>query len=120
MVYSRCIYAIFTGIPDDLEGLAVSMPLYASSANGMSIHQAFFWGQLSGMVEPIGGILGAYAVQQVEPILPWALSFAAGCMIYVVFDDLIPEAIKAGNQRLATWGGMLGFIVMMTMDVALG
>jgi len=111
--------AVGIGLQNFPEGIAVSMPLMAP-ATGMPIHQAFFWGQLSGMVEPIGGVLGAYAVQAVEPLLPWALSFAAGCMIYVVFDDLIPEAIKEGNQRLATWGGMVGFMVMMTMDVALG
>ncbi|RHZ41175.1 hypothetical protein DYB26_003522, partial [Aphanomyces astaci] len=88
------------------EGLAVSMPL---RREGMSPFKAFMWGQLSGVVEPIGG-----------PILPYALSFAAGAMIFVVVDDLIPEAHQSGNSKLATIGTILGFIVMMAMDVALG
>jgi len=111
--------AVGIGLQNFPEGLAVSMPLYTQD-NGLSLGKAFFWGQLSGMVEPVGGVLGAYAVQTIEPLLPWALAYAAGCMIYVVFDSLIPEAVKAGNQKLATWGGMVGFLVMMTMDVALG
>jgi len=93
---------------------------HITQEHGLFLGYAFFWGQLSGMVEPVGGVLGAYAVQTIEPLLPWALAYAAGCMIYVVFDSLIPEAVKAGNQKLATWGGMVGFLVMMTMDVALG
>ncbi|CAK4102400.1 unnamed protein product [Aphanomyces euteiches] len=109
--------AIGIGLQNFPEGLAVSMPL---RREGMSPFKAFMWGQLSGVVEPIGGILGAAAVMFVQPILPYALSFAAGAMIFVVVDDLIPEAHQSGNSKLATIGTIVGFIVMMTMDVALG
>ena len=80
----------------------------------------FFYGQLSGMVEPLGGLLGAAAVKLVEPLLPYALSFAAGAMIFVVVDELVPEAAESGNKRLSTVGAMLGFCLMMAMDVGLG
>ncbi|KAF0697755.1 Aste57867_11587 [Aphanomyces stellatus] len=109
--------AIGIGLQNFPEGLAVSMPL---RREGMSPFKAFMWGQLSGVVEPIGGIIGAAAVMFVQPILPYALSFAAGAMIFVVVDDLIPEAHQSGNSKLATIGTIVGFIVMMTMDVALG
>ncbi|RLN15239.1 hypothetical protein BBJ28_00007124, partial [Nothophytophthora sp. Chile5] len=99
------------------EGLAVSMPL---RREGMSAFRAFMWGQLSGLVEPVGGLIGAGAVLYVQPILPYALSFAAGAMIFVVVDDLIPETTQSGNQKLATFGTIVGFVVMMVMDVALG
>ncbi|RHY22906.1 hypothetical protein DYB32_009362 [Aphanomyces invadans] len=106
-----------TGLQNFPEGLAVSMPL---RREGMPPFKAFMWGQLSGVVEPIGGLIGAAAVLYVQPILPYALSFAAGAMIFVVVDDLIPEAHQSGNSKLATIGTIVGFIVMMTMDVALG
>ncbi|GAB9466975.1 hypothetical protein Gpo141_00004335 [Globisporangium polare] len=105
------------GLQNFPEGLAVSMPL---RREGMSAWKAFMWGQLSGLVEPIGGMIGAGAVLYVQPILPYALAFAAGAMIFVVVDDLIPEANQSGNQKLATFGVIVGFIVMMAMDVALG
>ncbi|DAZ96038.1 TPA: hypothetical protein N0F65_000033, partial [Lagenidium giganteum] len=109
--------AIGIGLQNFPEGLAVSMPL---RREGMSPFKAFMWGQLSGLVEPLGGLIGAAAVMYVQPILPYALSFAAGAMIFVVVDDLIPEANQSGNQKLSTFGVIVGFIVMMTMDVALG
>ncbi|OQR93237.1 Zinc (Zn2)-Iron (Fe2) Permease (ZIP) Family [Achlya hypogyna] len=109
--------AIGIGLQNFPEGLAVSMPL---RREGMPPFKAFMWGQLSGLVEPVGGLLGAFAVTYVQPILPYALSFAAGAMIFVVVDDLIPEAHQSGNAKLATIGTIVGFIVMMTMDVALG
>ncbi|OQS02731.1 Zinc (Zn2)-Iron (Fe2) Permease (ZIP) Family [Thraustotheca clavata] len=108
--------ALGIGLQNFPEGLAVSMPL---RREGMSPFKAFMWGQLSGLVEPVGGLLGAVAVVYVQPILPYALSFAAGAMIFVVVDDLIPEAHQSGNAKLATIGTIFGFIVMMTMDVAL-
>jgi zinc transporter ZupT len=97
------------------EGLAVSMPL---RREGMSRWKAFFWGQLSGAVEPIGGVLGAYAVTYAQPILPIAMAFAAGAMIFVVVDQLIPEAHN-DNPRHCTSGFLIGFVVMMAMDLAL-
>jgi len=109
--------AIGIGIQNFPEGLAVSLPLQAA---GFSTLKSFWYGQLSGMVEPIFGVLGAVAVALATPALPYALSFAAGAMIYVVVDDIIPEANTNGNGKLATWGAVLGFLVMMTLDVGLG
>ncbi|KAG6622046.1 Zinc (Zn2)-Iron (Fe2) Permease (ZIP) Family [Phytophthora cinnamomi] len=109
--------AIGIGLQNFPEGLAVSMPL---RREGTSAFKAFMWGQASGLVEPIGGLIGAGAVMYVQPILPYALSFAAGAMIFVVVDDLVPETTQSGNQKLATLGTIVGFVVMMVMDVALG
>jgi len=105
------------GIQNFPEGMAVSMPL---RREGLSRGRAFFWGQLSGMVEPVAGVLGALAVLAARPVLPYALSFAAGAMIFVVIEDLVPEAQRGGNTDAATMGGMLGFAVMMFLDVFLG
>ncbi|XP_078794168.1 zinc transporter ZIP11 isoform X3 [Oryzias latipes] len=109
--------AIGIGIQNFPEGLAVSLPLRGS---GVSTWRAFWYGQLSGMVEPVAGLLGAFAVVLAEPLLPYALAFAAGAMVYVVVDDIIPEAQVSGNGRLASWTAILGFIVMMSLDVGLG
>lgn len=109
--------AIGIGIQNFPEGLAVSLPLHAA---GFSLWRSFWYGQLSGMVEPIFGILGAVAVSIAQLILPYALSFAAGAMIYIVVDDIIPEANAAGNSIFATWGCVLGFVIMMCLDVGLG
>ncbi|XP_054913450.1 zinc transporter ZIP11-like isoform X2 [Poeciliopsis prolifica] len=109
--------AIGIGIQNFPEGLAVSLPLRGS---GVSKWTAFWYGQLSGMVEPIAGLLGAFAVVLAEPLLPYALAFAAGAMVYVVMDDIIPEAQVSGNGRLASWTSILGFVVMMSLDVGLG
>jgi zinc transporter 11 len=104
------------GIQNFPEGLAVSLPLYAS---GFSYWKSFMYGQLSGMVEPIAGVLGVLAVNVAQTCLPYALSFAAGAMLYVVFDNLMPEASSHGNSKLATWCCMLGFCLMMSLDVGL-
>ncbi|GBG30651.1 Zinc transporter ZIP11 [Hondaea fermentalgiana] len=105
------------GIQNFPEGLAVSLPMRRL---GYSKWWCFFYGQLSGMVEPIGGFLGAAGVQYAQPALPYALAFAAGAMVYVVVDSIVPEAQTRGNSKMATWGAMVGFLVMMTLDVALG
>ena len=86
----------------------------------MSRRRAFFYGQLSGVVEPVAGVLGALLVLAVQPLLPYALAFAAGAMIFVVVEELIPESQLAGNTDLATLATLLGFSIMMTLDVALG
>ena len=86
----------------------------------MSRLKSFWYGQLSGVVEPIAGVLGALAVIAMRPILPYALAFAAGAMIFVVVEELIPESQQETNTDVATVGAMLGFAVMMTLDVALG
>jgi len=109
--------AVGIGIQNFPEGLAVSLPL---RREGLSRLKSFWFGQLSGIVEPIAGVLGAAAVLLMRPMLPYALSFAAGAMIFVVVEDLIPEAQTGGNTDLATLGAMVGFAVMMTLDVALG
>jgi ZIP family zinc transporter len=85
----------------------------------MSRLKSFWYGQLSGMVEPVAGVVGALAVLYIQPILPYALSFAAGAMIFVSVEELIPESQRNGNTDIATLGTLLGFSVMMTLDVAL-
>ena len=86
----------------------------------MSRAKAFWYGQLSGAVEPVFGVLGALAVLSMQAVLPYALSFAAGAMLFVVIEELIPESQKAGNTDLATLATLVGFSVMMVLDVALG
>jgi ZIP family zinc transporter len=109
--------AIGIGIQNFPEGLAVSMPL---RREGLSRRRSFWYGQLSGVVEPIAGVIGAAAVIVAQPILPYALAFAAGAMIFVVIEELVPEAQRGGNTDLATMGGMVGFAIMMLLDVAFG
>ncbi len=109
--------AIGIGIQNLPEGMAVSMPL---RREGLSRRRAFWWGQVSGMVEPAAGVLGAALVMLFQPMLPYALAFAAGAMIYVVAEELIPEAQRGGHTDVGTGGVMIGFTVMMILDVALG
>ncbi|MDD3421419.1 MAG: ZIP family metal transporter, partial [Methanocellales archaeon] len=109
--------SIGVGIQNFPEGLAVSMPL---RREGMSRLKSFWHGQLSAIVEPVAGVIGAAAVILVQPILPYALSFAAGAMIFVVVEEIIPESQRGGNTDLATMGAMMGFAVMMVLDVAFG
>ena len=109
--------ALGIGIQNFPEGAAVSVPL---RREGFSRLKSFWYGQASGMVEPIAGVLGAAAVILIKPILPYALAFAAGAMIYVVVEELIPESQLEKNTDIATMGAMGGFAVMMTLDVALG
>jgi len=105
------------GIQNFPEGLAVAVPLRREK---ISRWKCFVYGQFSGMVEPIFGILGALLVVTMRPILPYALAFAAGAMIYVVIEELIPEAHENKNIDLATMGAIAGFVVMMCLDVGLG
>ena len=115
--------ALGIGLQNFPEGAAVSIPL---RREGMRRSKAFFYGQMSGIVEPISAIIGVLAVQAFQQILPFALAFAAGAMIYVVVEELIPEAQRQETEELevkadvATVGVMLGFTVMMILDVALG
>jgi len=105
------------GIQNFPEGFAVSVPL---RREGMSRLKSFWFGQLSGFVEPIAAIIGAAIVIIAKPVLPYALAFAAGAMIFVTVEEVIPESQRNGNTDLATAGAMIGFMVMMTLDVALG
>ena len=109
--------ALGIGIQNFPEGAAVSVPL---RREGFSRLKSFWYGQASGIVEPIAGVLGAAAVIFIKPVLPYALAFAAGAMIYVVVEELIPESQLEKNTDIATMGAMGGFAVMMTLDVALG
>ena len=109
--------AMGIGIQNFPEGAAVSVPL---RREGMGRLKSFWYGQLSGLVEPIAGVAGALAVVLMRPILPYALAFAAGAMIYVVVEELIPESQLNKKTHEATWGALVGFAVMMALDVALG
>jgi ZIP family zinc transporter len=109
--------AVGIGIQNFPEGTAVAVPL---RREGFTRLRSFWYGQLSGFVEPIAGVLGAFAVIFIKPILPYALAFAAGAMIFVVVEELIPESQLEKNTDIATLGAMGGFAVMMTLDVALG
>jgi ZIP family zinc transporter len=109
--------AIGIGIQNFPEGFAISAPL---RREGFSRFRSFWYGQLSAIVEPIGAVIGAAAVVLMRQILPYALAFAAGAMIFVVIEELIPEAEQGQNTDIATAGAMIGFTVMMILDVALG
>ncbi len=105
------------GLQNIPEGTAVSVPLHRE---GMGRSKAFWYGQLSGLVEPVSGVLGVLAVLKVRPLLPYALAFAAGAMIYVVVEEIIPESQLKNYTHEATFGVILGFVIMMILDVAFG
>lgn len=109
--------AIGIGIQNFPEGMAVAMPL---RRQGVGRRRSFWYGQLSAVVEPVAGVIGAVAVIYVQEILPYALSFAAGAMIFVVVEEVIPETQRDKYTDLAVLGFMAGFTVMMILDVALG
>ncbi|MGH9804190.1 MAG: ZIP family metal transporter [Candidatus Acidiferrales bacterium] len=109
--------AVGIGLQNFPEGLAVAMPL---RREGFSRARSFWYGQLSGAVEPLAAALGAAAAVFARSVLPYALAFAAGAMIFVVLEDAIPEAERSGNTDLAASAAMLGFVVMMVLDVAFG
>jgi ZIP family zinc transporter len=109
--------AIGIGLQNFPEGAAVSIPL---RREGFTRIRAFNYGQLSGIVEPIAGVLGAFMVLAITPLLPYALSFAAGAMIFVVVEELIPESQSGHDTDFSTIGAMLGFATMMFLDVSMG
>lgn len=109
--------AIGIAIQDFLEGVAVSVPL---RCEGASRSKSFWYGLLSGSVEPVGAVIGAWAVIVFRPILPYALAFAAGAMIYVVIEEVIPESQRSGDTDLSTLGAMTGFAAMMILEVMFG
>jgi ZIP family zinc transporter len=117
MVMAGLALAIGIGLQNMPEGLAVSMPL---RREGMGRFKAFLYGQASGAVEPVAAVLGAALVSAMQPILPYALAFAAGAMIFVVVEELIPESQRNGFSDTATSGALGGFALMMVLDVALG
>lgn len=109
--------AIGIGIQNFPEGTAVAMPLRREKVSRL---KCFWYGQLSAVVEPVAGVAGAALVLIARPVLPYALAFAAGAMIFVVIEELVPESQTGGYSHSATMGTILGFAVMMTLDVALG
>lgn len=109
--------AIGIGLQNFPEGIAVSMPL---KRQGVSSRKSFWYGQLSAIVEPVAGVVGAVAVLYATPILPYALAFAAGAMIYVVIEEVVPESQRDKYTDISTLGFIGGFLVMMILDVALG
>jgi ZIP family zinc transporter len=111
------VLAIGIGLQNLPEGVAVAVPLRRM---GMSRRKSFMMGQASALVEPIAGVLGAVAVTIFTPMLPYALAFAAGAMIFVVIEEVVPESQQGGNTDLSTMGFIGGFIIMMVLDVALG
>ncbi len=115
--YAAIALAIGIGLQNFPEGAAVSIPL---RREGLTRRKSFWYGQLSGIVEPISGLIGAILVITMRNVLPYALSFAAGAMIYVVVEELIPESKSNKEAKIATLGAIIGFAVMMTLDVALG
>lgn len=113
---NACILALGIGLQNFPEGCAVSVPLIRE---GMSKRKAFFWGQLSGIVEPISGVIGALLVIKIRLILPFLLSFAAGAMIYVVVEELIPTSQTNKRKDLMALSTIIGFVIMMILDIIL-
>ena len=109
--------AIGIGLQNAPEGSAISLPL---RGDGLSRARAWWYGQMSAAVEPVAAVVGAAGVLMMRPVLPYALAFAAGAMIYVVVEEVIPESHSGGNADAATLACMVGFVIMMTLDVALG
>ena len=109
--------AVGIGIQNFPEGAAIALPLRQEN---ISRKKAFFYGALSGIVEPIAGILTVLIAGSIKAVLPWMLSFAAGAMIYVVVEELIPEAHGESSVKIGTIGALIGFLAMMVLDVALG
>ncbi len=114
---SAIALAVGIGIQNFPEGAAIALPLRQEN---ISRKKAFFYGALSGIVEPIAGILTVLIAGSIKAVLPWMLSFAAGAMIYVVVEELIPEAHVESGVKIGTIGALIGFLAMMVLDVALG
>ncbi len=115
--YSALGLAIGIAVQNFPEGAAVSLPL---KSGGVSKGKAFLFGALSGAVEPIAAVIGYFLATFLTVCQPWLLSFAAGAMVFVVIEDLVPDSHNSESTKIATWGFMIGFTVMMILDVALG
>jgi ZIP family zinc transporter len=114
---SAVALAIGIGLQNVPEGLAIALPLRRS---GMTRSRAFFWGQLSAAIEPVGGVMGAWLVLAAGAFLPYGMAAAAGAMLYVVVEELLPETVRSGTADVATLGFIVGFAVMMALDNGLG
>jgi ZIP family zinc transporter len=116
-VATGLVVATAIGLQNMPEGLAVALPLLRE---GYSRRRALWYGTLTGLVEPLGGLLGVAIVAISQPLLPWGLAFAAGAMLFVIADEMIPESHKKGYAREATFGLIAGFVIMMLLDVIFG
>ena len=117
LLASAFLFALGIAVQNFPEGAAVSLPL---RRDGYTRARSFFYGQLSGLVEPISGVIGALLVIKIKVILPFFLCFAAGAMVYVVVKELIPECLMNKRKNLVTLLVLIGFTIMMILDVALG
>lgn len=113
LLLGALLLAIGIGIQNIPEGAVVSLPIKSETG---SSGKAFLFGMLSGAVEPIAAILGLFLAMQIQGIMPWALAFAAGCMIYVVAEEMIPEMTSEGHDHFGVWSFIIGFVVMMALD----
>ncbi|MCR5422601.1 MAG: ZIP family metal transporter [Bacilli bacterium] len=113
LLIGALLLAIGIGIQNIPEGAVVSLPVRAESGSNK---KAFLFGMLSGIVEPIAGVAGLFLAMQIQGIMPWALAFAAGCMIYVVVEEMIPEMTSEGHDHYGVWAFIIGFVIMMVLD----
>ena len=113
LLLGALLLAIGIGIQNIPEGVVVSLPIKGETGSNA---KAFLFGTLSGIVEPIAAILGLFLAMQIQGIMPWALAFAAGCMIYVVAEEMIPEMTSEGHDHFGVWSFVLGFVVMLALD----
>lgn len=109
--------AIGIGIQNIPEGAVVSLPVYSETNN---LKKSFFFGTFSGLVEPIAAVIGLFLAYKIQAIMPWALAFAAGCMLYVICEEMIPDAQSNPHNHYGVWSFILGFVLMLVLDVALG
>ena len=113
LLVGALLLAIGIGIQNIPEGAVVSLPIKAETG---SSKKAFLFGMMSGIVEPIAGIAGLFLAMQIQGIMPWALAFAAGCMIYVVSEEMIPEMTSEGHDHYGVWSFISGFVIMLILD----
>ena len=113
LLMGALLLAIGIGIQNIPEGAVVSLPVKSETG---SSSKAFLFGMLSGVVEPIAAIIGLFLAMQIQGIMPWALAFAAGCMIYVVAEEMIPEMTSEGHDHFGVWSFIIGFVIMLALD----
>lgn len=113
LLMGALLLAIGIGIQNIPEGAVVSLPIKGETG---SSSKAFIFGMLSGIVEPIAAVIGLFLAMQIQGIMPWALAFAAGCMIYVVAEEMIPEMTSEGHDHFGVWSFIIGFIIMLALD----
>ncbi|MCR5332468.1 MAG: ZIP family metal transporter [Bacilli bacterium] len=113
LLLGALLLAIGIGIQNIPEGAVVSLPVKAETGSSM---KAFLYGMFSGIVEPIAAVIGLFLAMQIQGIMPWALAFAAGCMIYVVAEEMIPEMTSEGHDHFGVWSFIIGFVIMLALD----